>query len=454
MPSNPDVKGREMKNIRVVGLCMVAVLAMSFAVAAGASAAVPERGKCASGKEFEDKGCTVSGAKDKFKWTPNVKTAFTSTSGAAVFGAFTPEGAALPPIECTASKTKGDFVGPKGSEFTTTFEGCTSAGERCTGGAKAKAGQIVTSRLEGTLGFISAGVVGEDVKAVGGGVIASARCGANEIVTDGSVIGEIASGVYNAAALTESEVFRATGGKQEPTKLEGQPEDTLKSEINNLGSGSFPFGATESVTMTGKPGLEIKTEEPPAAPKWWVAGKLLVGSEAIAETTTVTEPFKLQLHGEGGSGTFTIQCAVVRVKGGAIEAPSARSEKALVYEGCEVEGKPECAVGTTSTKPLKAQLEGSSGAETLKFEPENSKKEIAKWHVTQVAGKPPCAQVGFYEADGTMICGYPAVELESAEHPLEFTASSGSKVEVAGQPAGFIVTYKVHLASNKLWSAF
>lgn len=93
MPFNPDAKGIEMKSIKLFGLCLTAVLAVSFALAAGASAALPERGKCASGKEFEDKGCTVSGSKDKFKWTPNVKTAFTSTSGAATFGAFTPEGA-------------------------------------------------------------------------------------------------------------------------------------------------------------------------------------------------------------------------------------------------------------------------------------------------------------------------------------------------------------------------
>ncbi len=443
-----------MKSIKLVGLCLVAVLAMSAIVAASASAVVPERGKCATGTEFENKGCTVSGAKNKFKWVPNVKTAFTATSGAATLRSFTPEGAELPGVECVKSKSKGDFLGPKGSEFTITFEKCTSTKENCTGGAKAKAGQIVTNKLEGTLGFVSPGVVGEDVKAVGGGVLASFKCGANTVETDGSVVGEIGSGVYNTAAATETLTLKEAGGKQVPTKLEGQPEDTLKSEINGLGAGTFPFATTESVTETVKPGLEIKTEEPPAVPKWWVEGKLLVGSEAIAETTTMVEPFKLELHGEGGSNSFTIRCAVVKVKGGAIEAPSARSEKALVYEGCEVEGKPECAVGTTTSKPLKAKLEGSSGAETLKFEPENAKKEIAKWHVTQVAGKPACGQVGFYEADGTMICGYPAVELESAEHPLEFTASSGSKVEVAGQPAGFIVTYEVHLASNKLWSAF
>jgi hypothetical protein len=62
--------------------------------------------------------------------------------------------------------------------------------------------------------------------------------------------------------------------------------DTLKSEIDGLGSGTFPFATTQSATVTVKPGLEIKTEEV-ARPKWWVEGKLLVGSEALAETTTL-----------------------------------------------------------------------------------------------------------------------------------------------------------------------
>jgi hypothetical protein len=70
------------KRMGVMRLVLVAVLATSLAVAAGAGAAVPERGKCASGTEFENKGCTVSGAKNKYKWVPDVKTAFSSTSGA------------------------------------------------------------------------------------------------------------------------------------------------------------------------------------------------------------------------------------------------------------------------------------------------------------------------------------------------------------------------------------
>ncbi len=52
-----------------------------------------------------------------------------------------------------------------------------------------------------------------------------------------------------------------------------------------------------------------------------------------------------------------------------------------------------------------------------------------------------------------MDCNYKGVETESEEHPLEFTATSGSKVEVNGKPSEFTGTDKVHLSSGKLWSA-
>jgi hypothetical protein len=445
-----------MKRIRVIGLGL-AVLATCAVVTAGASAALPERGKCASGTEFENKGCTISGSKDKFKWVPNVKKAFTAKSGAAVLKSFTSEGAELPPVECTKSKGKGDFIGTKGSEFTVTFEGCSSAKEPCTGGAKAKAGQIVTNKLEGTLGFISPGVVGEDVKAVGGGVLASFKCGANDAEVDGSVIGEIGSGVYNTSASTETLLLTASGSKQEPVKLEGQAEDTLKAEINGLGAGTFPFGSTESVTATVKPGLEVRTEAP-HVPKWWVEGKLLVGSEALTETTTVpaTEPFELNMMGKGiAMEPFTIRCSSVRLENAKIEGPSTRREEHVVYENCIAVGKTECTVATTPTQPLQAQLEGSSGNEKLRFVPQSG-KEIANYVVTGAS----CKVKGEYEADGEMICNYKFVETESLEHPLEFTASSGSNVKVRVNHAAketavpFTGTDEVHLASGKMWSAY
>jgi len=247
------------------------------------------------------------------------------------------------------------------------------------------------------------------------------------------------------------------GGKQVPTKLEGQPEDTLKSEINGLGAGTFPFATTESVTETIKPGLEIKTEEP-SLPKWWVEGNLLVGTEALAETTTVppAEPFELNMMGKGiATEPFTIRCTSVRLENAEIEGPSTRRDEHVVYEGCIAVGKAECAVATTPTQPLQAHLEGPSGNEKLRFAPQAG-NEIANYVVTGAS----CKVKGEYEADGEMICNYKFVETEKLEHPLEFTKTSGSKVKVRVNHAAketsvpFTGTDDVHLASGKEWSAF
>ena len=444
-----------MRHIGVMGLCLLAVLAMGAVLAASASAGLPERGKCKTAKigmtEFEDKGCTTTGTKEKFAWAPNVKAAFTATSGAAVLRTRDEEGS-LPAVECAKSKTKGSYIGPKGSEFTTTFEKCSSAGEICTGGAKAKAGQIVTNKLEGTIGFISSGVVGEDIKAVGGGVIAAFKCGANELETDGSVIAEIGSSVYNKAASSATLTFKESGGVQEPTKLKNQPEDTLHTEIDGLGSGSFPFQSTETAVETAKPGLEIKTTGPP---KWWVGGSVLVGAEPLAATTTVPMAFELNMTGKDIVEPFVLRCNAVSLKKAEIEGPSTRREEAVVYENCEVPTKPACAVANTETEPLIATLEGVSGNAHLNFLPQAGKK-LATYIVTGGS----CKVKGEYEANGNMRCNYSNVQFENFEHSLEFTAGSGSavKFKVVGKTgetaAAFTGTDEVHLASGKLWSAF
>jgi hypothetical protein len=57
-------------------------------------------------------------------------------------------------------------------------------------------------------------------------------------------------------------------------------------------------------------------------------------------------------------------------------------------------------------------------------------------------------------ANGIMICGHSGVDAEGTEHPLAFTKTSGTVVEVNGQAAVLTVTDEVHLASKKLWSTF
>ena len=172
-------------------------------------------------------------------------------------------------------------------------------------------------------------------------------------------------------------------------------------------------------------------------PKWWVGGTLLVGSEPIAEETTMTNPFKLEFAlalGKEKGGSVGIACTKEKIKNGMIEAPGSRTEEAEVYEGCEVVGQPQCSVGsigtpgTITTNALKATLEAGT-PEKLKFVPESG-STIATFEINETA--PSCAENNFvFKADGEMICNYEKVENEELEHPLEFIDGE-SKVEVEG----------------------
>jgi hypothetical protein len=250
-----------MTRIRIAGLCLVALFAIS-AFGASSALAFPERGTCKAAKkgagEYLDSLCQTpglkGGPKKEFVWVAQAKaTAFTSTTGVATLKSFTPEGAELPAVTCTKSKGKGKALTSTTSESVVTFEGCTSAGEKCTGGAKAKAGQIITFTLDGRMGTIGGGSgVGEVLKGAGpGGLSSEFKCGANEIKTEGAVIGEV-SPVNVKAATTSKLSFVATGSTQQFELLNGTEEFHLQTEINGLGGGTFPFKSTEETAATVK----------------------------------------------------------------------------------------------------------------------------------------------------------------------------------------------------------
>jgi hypothetical protein len=260
-----------MTRIKTIGLCLVAAFSFSaFGVVSAASAVEidpsPERGLCkakAGGGVFSDATCENEEAKagkgKEFVWVPQKEAAYTATTGVATLKSFTPEGVELPAVECKKSKAKGKETATKTKGEIVTFEECASAGEKCTGGKGAKAGQIITFPLEGTLGIIKTEtdpvdeVIGEDIVGTGpGGKSSEFKCGANAIETKGSVIGEVTP--VEAKAATTSKVIFAEGapGHQAIESFEGGPKDTLETEINGLGGGTFPFPSVEITTATAK----------------------------------------------------------------------------------------------------------------------------------------------------------------------------------------------------------
>ena len=185
-----------MKRIRVVGLCLVAMFAMSAIVASAASAAAPEFQICAKSKsktgKYKNKTCSEAepggkGGYEREEWSKAKKKTFKGKNVG------TPKNQSLSPsekepgkwesagaVECKKEAVVGSVTGPKELKWKTVYSTCTGDGGECqTPGAKKK-GEIDTEELEGTLVYLDKAKtkVGLKVKGVGTNkpVLASYEC--------------------------------------------------------------------------------------------------------------------------------------------------------------------------------------------------------------------------------------------------------------------------------------
>ncbi len=428
-------------------VALLAIAAFGF-TAVAAQALTPELGRClkkgtAGGIGYSSATCTTigTGTKALYEWLPGAANKhFVSAEGKSTF-----ETPGKVKITCVSDTDEGEYTGTTTDTEKITFKECVTTapkGAACTSAGQTS-GTIVTTTLTSTLGVINAAKKEIGVSLEGPeGVFAEFTCGETRVVITGSVIGKVPT---NKMESKFSVAYSAAKGKQKPEQFEGAPKDTLTCAI--AGKPSEQCGFTSKDVVVNAEPLEIRVLPEPV---WWVNGQLFAGSEAIAEATTVTVPFKLEFALEGGKGPkFTIECTKEKVKGGAIEAPGTRTEEAEVYEGCKVVGKEaECTVLTIGTEPLEAHLEGAVTKEKLKFVPKVGSR-IAAYKIEGSS----CNVKGSYEADGAMICGYEGVETEELEHTLAFTKTSGTLITVNGSAATLTVTDKVHLASGLEFSA-
>jgi hypothetical protein len=451
-----------MKRIRTAGLCLAATFAISAVLASGAVAqptykACRKLSKNPVTKKFDghftnstcsahatatqeaegkvnkyDLGAWNEGkeATPKFKLKGGRSTLFIYVKGVGVVGSVT----------CVKDKGEGHITGPSSGNVTVVFEKCVnSSGGVCTSVGEAT-GKIKTALLDTEIAESAGGSVVERVGWAGASS-ATFNCGSEHVETTGTADG-VVTGNVNVVSPTSTQTFTVNAGGEQENTVAG---DVLLAEIG--GVGTFEAGEQATTVTTGQ-ALEI--EAAGSAPVWWVGGQPLAGAEAIAEATNLAVPFKLEFALDEGKGPkFTIECMKEKVQGAVVESPGTRTETAEIYEGCSVVGQPACVVATIGTEPLKATLEGPAGAEKLKFVPKSGTR-IAAYTISGSG----CGEVGNYEADGAMICGYNGVEAEGLEHPLEFTATSGTAITVNGQPAALTETDEVHLASGKTWSAF
>ncbi len=146
-----------MNRIRIIGLALVAVFAISAVAVASASAALPEFRQCqkvAIAKTGEwnnnictEKNATKEGEFEKLPIKNNIK--FTSTSGESVLKA------GFGSVKCKKDKDSGETVSPTHITVTVTFEECKdSLARTCTTAGQA-AGVIKTFLLKGWLIYLN-----------------------------------------------------------------------------------------------------------------------------------------------------------------------------------------------------------------------------------------------------------------------------------------------------------
>jgi hypothetical protein len=195
-----------MKRMRVGGLSLVAMFAMSATTALSASAALPE----------------FSGPFPK---------PFTSTSKASLLETVPP---GSKKTKCTADTNVGEITGAQTGFITITFTGCTLNKVPCNTPGLAS-GTIATSLLSIKMNYINKAKkwVGIDLMEPAGGLFMAYGCGsAMSARVAGSVIGRIVP-INKVVPISKFfEVHFQQGlGVQKPTKLEGGPVDVLETSF-------------------------------------------------------------------------------------------------------------------------------------------------------------------------------------------------------------------------------
>jgi hypothetical protein len=258
-----------MKRMRVVGLCLVAVFAISAITASAASAAAsPEFGRCKAkaGGKFKNSGCTLlakSATEEKFEWEKSLaKNKFKAKQKAETLATLETVGGTK--ITCTSEENSGaEYNLPKKvSKIVAEFSGCETSKIPCNSVGE-PSGKITTHSLAGTLGveklFVKEGKVEESKNKLevqlfpeAGVALANFTCSTINVEVKGCVAHPVSSGKM---LLTATEKFTASKGEQKPDKFLGGPVDECALESNG-GAGFEEAGQTITAIVTGEEKLE------------------------------------------------------------------------------------------------------------------------------------------------------------------------------------------------------
>jgi len=274
-----------MKRMRILGLALVAVFALSAVMVSGASAAKPQWKFCAKaakvGKTFtgkySDSSCSTkveTGGKFELEAGIGKGKGFKGKGTKAVLHNVIP-GKGDIKVECASFKDAGSVVAPSGvTNVTSTFSKCKSLGAPCkTEGGKKET--ITTNALEGELGYMDKAhtAAGESLTSESAphtGFLATFECeGLAKVRVHGAVIGSLSPfGVISKSSTTVFSVSETgVGGpgdpeaKTNPPAFEegAEPVGVLLTELNGPETGNtwqpeggLPSGQEGTAANTGE----------------------------------------------------------------------------------------------------------------------------------------------------------------------------------------------------------
>jgi hypothetical protein len=268
-----------MKRIKIVGLCLVAAMAMAAFASSSASAfeyKVCFKVKVKHSGKFNDKLCSIPGKEggtglkeNEYEKNGNfeklVKKTFTGKNGVSTLDSYAPEsetepwtgGTVLGKVTCKKAKSAGEITGAKTSTVTVTFETCTSETKKCTSANQAVIGDIKTNLLAATI--VSVGGKPASNVAPAKGTSAEFSCEGLEISTVGSINGLITGNIEGKYSLSSVQTFKvnAKGGQENPfTDEEPSSPKFLLSTITPPGA-TLPSGENTTSTLKGSSATEI-----------------------------------------------------------------------------------------------------------------------------------------------------------------------------------------------------
>lgn len=272
-----------MRSIKVIGLCLAAVFALSAIVAASASAAAPEYKACVKASKvnkkytgtFSNKECTDAAAEGKYELaevTPG--TTFTGKAKTGVLNSYNPleNNKSVGKIECKKASELGEIINAKQAVQEVTFSKCTTEGGSVKCGSPAASGEIHTSAIVSTLVWLNS------AKTKPGSIEYSTEgpehpqaefeCATIKVRTYGALLGEI-TGNENKASEDMTTVYKAVERpapylEQQWWAIEENFAEPVTLATEQVGVCTFPTSCPPSseeteITQKGKVEIEVQT---------------------------------------------------------------------------------------------------------------------------------------------------------------------------------------------------